>query len=1160
MKLIQTIILIILLSLGFVPIAQGADDSNFDWMNTSLLSLGSILPSCIEAPLFASIHQSSTSLNAQNGSVWVPTGVYVQQGKMLSMRWDTSGISRRPKKYRVLYRVDPRFSKPQVFIQKYDYIQQKYISDFHHYKSQILPFYQDRPEIFNSQRFDDFKDYFNFAGRETISVQKDDVINITLDGGGNFFGSDGEMQNGLGVGANPITIYTDSSGISNKILYASGKRWCADIITALDPNYSAKCNSFPDKYVDPDWSALRGQTSDPAFTSKLLAIPSCPDNVDGPDNIPACFYDKGRGFKVTIGGSSVKSATQKFVYSPFTGKYFLYHHSDASGDLNFTTPWPILGNYQDLSQTMEEWKSFATGNDADDIIAFNAYLNTMATTAPMNFLHFGVYAMEIEIGKGHTNITDSDLGNVNVQYTILDGGTPGSSSSSNSVSKNFRNDAYASGYVWLRVMGTDDMAGNINVKVANYKGSNWFSSVVYGSVIKPLRDKYNELSQLIYRKLIGNAALQNIAKSLLVVYIIIYGLVFLMGAVQITTTDIVTRVLKIGVIVALFSDTSWTFFNDNLFNVFVSGSDYLLTTVVGATSSTGNIFGFIDPIFDRYTNGNLWSLLAIQLLSIHNGLAFFSIMTIYGILIYFRAILEVIISYCLAFLGIAVMISLAPFFILMILFERTKSLFDNWLSTLFSYMVQPTILLIFFLLIDQMMSEYITGTVVKACWGILFPIKIGLDLSTIGIPISFSFPLPFLPGIPFYVPQVQGIDSAATLIGNGGTFVRIASSAFIFFVYCKLAAGLVEYVTLVVQHLTNVMAATPEGKSQQAKENPITSVMGDMKKLASPVTGAVKGVGGFAKEKLIDQKITHRGKAGGGEVDYSKITRKDASSEESTDKTNTSNVTKLSEVDSKIGGDKVKTSGSGGGAEQNRSQSTGTSGTGSGGTNSETTNRQSGFNSNIKLGSGGNDNVSQTGSSSDSTLSGSGSGSNQVEKQKPESMFKKALSTIMGDNAVNMTNPQGKIKLMGGPKVDRTSLPKPELEKKTEGGEQQTVKRDEVGKQDVKTEEKKSMSEKSTPKKPVGSVSEEKLQLQNPPEKKELPKENRKTDDTLQKEAPPEEQKKLTRGVGINKEWFDKLSPEKQEEVRKSRFRRPDIGKPKIKKGTNGEGEKKEDK
>ena len=112
---------------------------------------------------------------------------------MLSMSWNAKGVSPSPQKYRVLYRIDPRFSQPQIFIQKYDYVQQKYITDFNNYRSQILPFYQ-RNYVFSSTRFDDFNDYFNFVGRQKIPVQKNDVVNITLDANGNFFDSNGDMQ------------------------------------------------------------------------------------------------------------------------------------------------------------------------------------------------------------------------------------------------------------------------------------------------------------------------------------------------------------------------------------------------------------------------------------------------------------------------------------------------------------------------------------------------------------------------------------------------------------------------------------------------------------------------------------------------------------------------------------------------------------------------------------------------------------------------------------------------------------------------------------------------------------------------------------------------------------------------------------------------------
>ena len=335
--------------------------------------------------------------------------------------------------------------------------------------------------------------------------------------------------------------------------------------------------------------------------------------------------------------------------------------------------------------------------------------------------------------------------------------------------------------------------------------------------------------------------------------------------------------MKIAVIITLFSEYSWDFFNKNLFQVFVDGTDYLLSNVIGISSSTGNVFAFIDPIFDKYTNDRFWALLAIQLLQIQTGLMFFAIMALYSILLYFRAILEVIISYCLAFLGLAVLISLAPFFISFILFERTRNLFESWISSLFNYMIQPTVLLVFFLLIDQLMSQQITDIVVRACWGILIPLKFGLDLNHMGIPLSFSFELPFLPGIPFYVSQVKEVDSAATLFSKDGTFLMVATGSLLFFAYAKMSAGLIDYVNLIVQSLTNVIAARQDGRLHKTS-SPVSGIINDMKKAASPITGAVSGVGKFGKRKFIDQKYDSKTGEKGSEKepDYSGI-RKDKS-------------------------------------------------------------------------------------------------------------------------------------------------------------------------------------------------------------------------------------------------------------------------------------------
>lgn len=877
MIFIRKIILLIIIMLSHVAKADLSDSSRFDWMNSSILSFS---PPCLEIPEFSGLNQTSKSLNLDQSGQWVPVGTEVQEGKLLQIKWSTEGVFKRPAKYRVMYRIDPRFQRPQLFIQTYDYSQNKYVSDFHHYKNGVLVSYQNVPEMTFSQRVKDYDDYFNFVNRNKIQVKKDDVVNVTIDDTGSFFGSTSEMNTELGSLDDISIVYTESALQNNRILYANAAKFCQYGITPTRPEYVINCllspllsgeQNFWD--VGSNNKTIEGRIYNAAFELSKSNLSSCPNSANGNDNDPMCYYDKGRGVEILVGGTVVKNITTKFVTSPFSGKSFFYHKSDTDGDLDFNTSWLIDGMYEYSStiansQFMKDWALFP------DYLNFLQFVANNNSSYLMNFLHFGRYLFEVEVGNSVSAISMNDLNTIEVEYTITDSGSsvPSASTSGSSIERDFRSNASSSGFLWMRVMNPEGkLSGVVNAKIANYTGSTWFSDLVYGKLIEPLRTKFNELTLIIYSKLITNASFQGIARTMLVLYIIIYGLVFLAGAVQITVSDIVTRVIKIAVVVALFSEASWTFFNQNLFNVFTSGIDSLMTQVIGISSKADNPFGFVDPIFDKYTNGRVWGLLFIQLLQIHNGLTFFAIMTIYGILLYFKAVLEVVVGYCLAFLGLAVMVSIAPFFIVLILFERTKSIFDNWISIMFSYMIQPTMMLIFLLLIDQIMSDHVARTVVRACWDILIPIKIGLDLNHIGIPLSFSFELPFLPGIPFYVPQLVSISSISDFFGANGTIMKVATSTFLFYALCKLAAGVVDYVSLVVQYLTNVLAARQEGKLQQS-ENPIKDIIGDMDKVTKPITSIPSKLGKFAKEKLIDQKISHRhGPEDKGDADYSKF-------------------------------------------------------------------------------------------------------------------------------------------------------------------------------------------------------------------------------------------------------------------------------------------------
>lgn len=854
LKSLSYLLISLILFGSYSAIANDKDDK-FDWMNQSYDGLSTFFSACLETPPPGnSVQQGSTSLNLETPDVWVATGRHVAKNKAVRFDWSTLGATAvNSKKYRILYRVDPRFDRPQVFIKVHNPRTNKYEAvGFPKFNTTDPD--KDYPEIaFNKMQ--DYVDYVSFKNRKRIRVEKGDVINITLGEAGDFFGVSTEenlMVRELGAeGGNvpALSMLHTYSSIDNKIIYSNINAFCKEM------------GSFGSSYLcvnNPNFTHSKScLTGSPALSNELnmlSSISTCPNAVNGRDNNPLCSYDRGRGMKILVGGKTIKKESENFL--SFDNKSSLYYKSDTGGDLDFVTDWLTNDIFTSLSKPlMSDW--------IGQFSSLGALENELSNTSKNNLrnknLHFGRYIMIVEIGNGNEELTTAQHQNIEVEYTIASDGTgsPSPSQAGVPLSKDVSFDAYDDGYIWLKVKNPNpEVKGSINVNYAVYTGTTWFSDIIYTGVVKPITDQFHKFTRDFYTKLARNSSLQRIGRLALVLYICIYGLTFLAGATQITSKDLIIRIFKITLIVILLGDTSWEFFNKYLFNAYINGTDYLMTNIVGITGTKSNIFGFIDPIFDKYTDGRFWLLLFIELLQIHNGLAFVAIITIYSLLLYFRAILEVIVSYVIAYVGLSVMISLAPFFLILMLFEKTKSIFENWLSTLFSYVIQPTVLLIFFLLIDQLMYEQVTKIVVRACWGVLIPIRIGLDLTHLDIPINFSFSLPFLPGIPFFIPQVTAVNSIDN-INAPGTYLIVFTSALLFYVFSKMAHGIVSYVTIVSSMLTNVTPARQEGNFQKPS-NPTSDIVGDItnvgKKVASPVTGAAR----VFKDKVIDQNYRAR--------------------------------------------------------------------------------------------------------------------------------------------------------------------------------------------------------------------------------------------------------------------------------------------------------------
>ncbi|WP_041816737.1 TrbL/VirB6 family protein [Rickettsia akari] len=872
MKILKSLVLLVL----FMAIPAKADDA-FSWMSTSFGGLKSLF-GCLEVPKFTSFKDGNIGISLSTAGTWQSTGNTVEKGKLLKINWSTSGLTPEPRKYLVLYRIDPRFSTPQVFIKTYNYSKlqfealrfPRFVMDNNSATPGAIPPDKDLDALSFTKMSDSVK-YFDYSDSNSrIKVKAGDVVNISLVGKDNFFSPNTldniltqELDSSIFAAS---ALYTQSNlgNFDNRIIYSSAKEVCDLIDASRNPDKPSGCSGTGSatKYKSINSNeALVGKPMITGAVQNLMGlINSCPANA-GINTSPACYYDQGRGMIIKVGGQVIKERDQSFVNSGSTQSSFIYYQATSGGTMDFTSDWQVNNMFSN-SVLMRDWSQ-----NFSNYANFVDYINKNDWSA--NFLYFGRYSMIVEIGNGTNSISPGDQQNISLEYFITSDGTlPDPSVRGTPVDYNFAADAPQDGYLWLRVVNPNsNIHGVVSVNYANYTGTTWFSDIIYNGAIKPITDQFRTFSQHFYIKLINNSAVQNIAKAALTLYVTIFGLMFVAGALKLTAIEVITRICKIAIVAFLIREESWRFFNTYFFSAFTNGIDFFVTNVVGATSSRSNIFGFIDPIFDKYTNGRIWGLLFIELLQIHNGLAFIAIITIYSLITYFRAILEVIIGYVMAFIGLTVMISLAPFFIILMLFEKTKSLFDNWISTLLSYVVQPTILLIFFLLIDQVLSEQLLKVVVRACWDTLIPIKIGLDLTHLGIPINFSFTLPFLPGIPFYVPDVPEISRSNLLTNNANTFLVLFTTALLFYSYCLMSYGLVSFVNIVVGMLTNVTPARISGNYQE-RSDPVGAVMKDIGSVTKPIKRVAMAPGRIFKDKIIDQNYKARKPEGGGEFTH----------------------------------------------------------------------------------------------------------------------------------------------------------------------------------------------------------------------------------------------------------------------------------------------------
>lgn len=292
--------------------------------------------------------------------------------------------------------------------------------------------------------------------------------------------------------------------------------------------------------------------------------------------------------------------------------------------------------------------------------------------------------------------------------------------------------AVARGKLYFRISDTyyQDNDGFYTVQVVSGVSS---SKGFIQSSIEIFEETIEQVTEAIYQGIL-NSNFVGIVRALLMLYIVFTALTFSLGLLQKAQQEIIMRLIKIGIIVALISPDSWEFFNKYLFQLFTEGSREISQLILHIViydrpdalpfpiPQDANALSVMDVFMKMLISPPLWYKILTPLFTKYI-LYFFGM--VLGIFFIIFGIVRIVMLYIIAIFAMAILLAVAPIFIVMILFKLTTKIFDDWLKQL----VSAAIMIIIVSILAAMLLILIVGSLMEllgygTCWDVLWAPKL----------------------------------------------------------------------------------------------------------------------------------------------------------------------------------------------------------------------------------------------------------------------------------------------------------------------------------------------------------------------------------------------------------------------------------------------------
>lgn len=274
-------------------------------------------------------------------------------------------------------------------------------------------------------------------------------------------------------------------------------------------------------------------------------------------------------------------------------------------------------------------------------------------------------------------------------------------------------------------------------------------------VTKIIIGMLNASAEVLVKATAGNPKFQAAVIALLTLYITIYGAMVLLGIADVALGDAVVRIAKVAVVAMLISSETIMLIFNMMRCTFIEGTTYLVNAVsavglqavvtMGGPDMSGSMqipvateVGGVDICGASYAENTdamgplvVLEALVVQVFSPHMILVLLTlvltkvfgfilaIFLLFGLFGFISAILGAVTIYLTSLIAQYMLLSLLPFFIAFLLFERTKYLFDGWVNQFVSYSFAPIFLFayisLFVVIIQAALAQILD---VQICWAI----------------------------------------------------------------------------------------------------------------------------------------------------------------------------------------------------------------------------------------------------------------------------------------------------------------------------------------------------------------------------------------------------------------------------------------------------------